>query len=281
MSTPEVAILVPHFQTESLARLCLRSIRRYTAGVRYEVVVVDNGSQDGASLEYLRGVEWIKLIERTTGIDSWPPKAHKEALDVAAAATDAPYLLSFHTDTIPIREDWLRWHLDQIQADPKIAAVGTYKLELKSPLQRVSKWLESTFYRRKLDRNGKPVKPENYIRSHCALYRRDVLDKLGLAFEDGTRYAAGLVIHFDLERHGYQAKLLSVDEALERVVHLNHGTMVLVPELGGSRKNIKQGTRRIQRFLSDPRVQEVFHDERLDKGRLEWQSGQPGLGRVA
>ena len=56
-----VTILIPHFQTLELIRLCLRSIRMMTGG-EYRVVVLDNGSQD-ASLDYLRSVPWIELVE--------------------------------------------------------------------------------------------------------------------------------------------------------------------------------------------------------------------------
>src|SRR5690606_29802738 len=99
---PLVSIIVPHFQTPELARLCLRSIRRFTYWVPYEVIVIDNGSKDGASLDYLRTIEWIKLIERTENIG---PVAigHKEAVDIGIEASTAPYVLAFHTDTIPIR----------------------------------------------------------------------------------------------------------------------------------------------------------------------------------
>jgi hypothetical protein len=51
----------------------LRSIRRFTRDVPYEVIVVDNGSKDD-SLEYLRSLKWIRLIERgdsTPEIGCW------------------------------------------------------------------------------------------------------------------------------------------------------------------------------------------------------------------
>ena len=57
MTEPLVSIVVPHYQTPELAKLCLRSIRKFTAGIPCEVIVVDNASRDGTALEYLRQVE--------------------------------------------------------------------------------------------------------------------------------------------------------------------------------------------------------------------------------
>jgi len=264
MDGPLVSIIIPHFQTPDLARICLRSIRRYTRNVPCEVIVIDNGSQDGTSLDYLRQVEWIGLIERTENIGPLG-LGHKEAIDIGIDAGKAPYVLAFHTDTIPIREDWLSWHLEQIQANEKIAAVGSYKLELKSPLQVLLKKFERL-------RWWKDQRPEDigdqspYIRSHCALYRREVLTKLGLIYNDPDQGVAGRHVHYALEHNGYEAKLLDVQQTLERVVHLNHGTMVIIPELGARRRTIRKGLKRIEQFLASSAVQAVFNDDSLDRG---------------
>ena len=258
MDKPTVSIIIPHYQTEMLARLSLRSIRRYTTQTPYEVIVVDNASGDGKSLEYLRGVEWIRLIERTEGVSEIPGEAHKEALDAGIAASDAPYILSFHTDTIPIRDGWLAWLVEQIDAGERIAAVGTYKLERTKPLKRLEHWLKSLAHRGELPPEKRP-----YIRSHCALYRRSVMDELGLKFVDETT-ATGQGVHLALESAGYKAVLLSIPEMLRHVVHLNHGTMVLIPELGARKRTIRKGHGRIDRFLDRTDVRDIFHDETLD-----------------
>jgi len=258
MDRPEVSIIIPHYQTEMLARLSLRSIRRYTTRTPYEVIVVDNGSADGRSLEYLRGVKWIRLIERTEGISEIPGDAHKEALDAGIAASDAPYILSFHTDTVPIREGWLAWLVEQMNLRGRIAAVGTYKLERTKPLKRLEHWLKSLVHRGDIPPEKRP-----YIRSHCALYRRSVMDELGLKFADETT-ATGQGVHLALEAAGYEAVLLSVPEMLKHVVHLNHGTMVLIPELGARSRTIRKGHGRIDRFMSRSDVRKILNDETLD-----------------
>ncbi len=257
-SQPQVSIIIPHYQTDSLVRLCLRSIKRYTTDVPYEVIVVDNGSTDGASLDYLRHVKWIRLIERSEGVSSVPPDAHKEALDAGIEASHAPYFMSFHTDTIPIATGWCRWMLDQMPPTSRIAAVGTYKLERK-PLKDLEHWLKN------LLRKGEiPADERLYIRSHCALYRRDIFDKLGLNFISEADRTTGQGVHMSIENAGYKAVLLSISQMLKQVVHLNHGTMVMIPALGARKSTIRKGKGRIERFFQRKDVIETYHDASLD-----------------
>ncbi len=266
-SDPFVSIVIPHYQTPELARLCLRAIRFFTRDVPYEVIVVDNGSNDDRSLEYLRRVEWIRLIERGPEAGTGP-RAHKQAVDVGFRAARAPFVLAAHTDTVPVREDWLSWLVEQILSGPLVAAVGTYKLELPSVWERWLKRAERAV-RQALRLEPRAGVPRPYIRSHCALYRRDVLERLQLRYDDNDANTAGQNVHLELERHGYVAKLLPVEEMLRRVVHLNHATLVLRPELGANRRTVQRGQRRIRKFLSRPEIRALLADKSLDRGPSE------------
>ena len=90
--------------------------------------MVDNNSQD-ASLDYLRSLSWIKLIERT-GEDipggSW---AHGSGLDLALAQADTEYFISLHSDTIVHHPEWLDFLLSACAAP--VACAGCGKLDLK------------------------------------------------------------------------------------------------------------------------------------------------------
>src|SRR5262245_54779918 len=59
--TPELAILVPHFQTPALTSLCLRLLRQHTWPRDYETIVIDNGSQDGSG-DMLRRMPWLRVL---------------------------------------------------------------------------------------------------------------------------------------------------------------------------------------------------------------------------
>ena len=63
----KATICVVNYRTVDFTRLCLRSIRRFTE-YPCEVIVVDNNSQD-ESLEYLKSLRWIRLLQRNTDGD--------------------------------------------------------------------------------------------------------------------------------------------------------------------------------------------------------------------
>ena len=58
----KATICIVNYKTADFIKLCLRSIRKFTSSP-YEIIVVDNDSQD-ESLEYLKSLSWIRLIER-------------------------------------------------------------------------------------------------------------------------------------------------------------------------------------------------------------------------
>ena len=263
--TPLVSIIVPHYQTPELAKLCLRSIRRFTTDVDYEVIVIDNASQGDASLKYLRNVNWIRLIERTGDIAKGSV-AHREAVAIGFEAAKAPFVLTVHTDTIPVRHDWLRYHLDPMLADDRIAAIGTDKLVLRSPFQE---WLRQAEDAVMWWKRFRPVRLRNkfpYIRSHCALYRRRVMDENGITYNDHPNLTAGQGLHDDLRHLGFECRLLDPIAVAQRVVHLNHATELLLPELQVESRllHLWRGQSRIRRFFQQPEIQALLSDKSLD-----------------
>ena len=189
MSGQLVTILVPHYKTLELTKLCLRLIRKQTDPALARVIVIDNDSQD-ASTDYLRSLSWIELIERKTTGET-PVMAHSRALDLALERVETPFVLSIHTDSLVKHRDWLTFLIEQIKRHPNIAGVGSWKLEAKPMWRQSLKWLERhaqlIYYRlRGLDKHPLEGVGKNYyyLRSHCALYRMDLL-RCEFAFSDG------------------------------------------------------------------------------------------------
>ncbi len=142
MPEPEVSIIIPNYRTAALTKLCLRSLVLHTELRRVRVIVVDNDSQD-ESTEYLRGLSWIRLIERRRAKEESGPQMHARALDLAFAQVDTPYTLVMHTDTIVVSSSWLDFLVGNIASSPDIAGVGSWKLESVPAWRRVGKAVES------------------------------------------------------------------------------------------------------------------------------------------
>lgn len=270
MSQPLVTILVPHYKTLDLTKLCLRLIRKNTDLKKVKVIVLDNGSKD-KSTDYLREVKWITLIERDTTSDKTPQLSHSNSLDEALAIVDTPFVLSIHTDTIVKKPGWIEFLLKQFADNPQIAGVGSWKLESKPWHRRFAKRIEYAWQSLYYPVIGKTDhrlegKGENYyyLRSHCALYRTELLKKHHLGFSDGEA-TTGKVMHQKLLALGYEMIFLPSETLGAFVDHWNHATMVLHPELGARDSTISKGLKRIQKGFKEMNAPQVLQDASLDQ----------------
>jgi hypothetical protein len=264
----KVTILIPNYKTLTLTKLCLRLLRKYTDTSYAKVVVIDNDSQDD-SLEYLRTLTWIELIERKAIPGESAVQSHARALDLALENVTTPYVLSIHTDTLVKRIDWLPFLLSHIENDDKTAGVGSWKLEAKPWWRRWLKSMERFFqfaYYRLRDRRQHGLEGIGnnylYLRSHCALYRTPLLKQLQLHFADGDM-VAGKEMHKRLVDAGYQMRFLSSEELIPYLDHINHATTILNPQLS-RQKNTAKGLRRIEKNLERMRANEILQDISLD-----------------
>ena len=250
----QVSIILPHFRTKEMVKLCLHCIRKYTNSP-FELIVVDNGSGDHPSLDYLKTVKWIKLlIRQPKDIDPDPNRAHRDALQVGLDAANHPYILSMHSDAFVLQEDWLIWMLAPMLNSSRIAATGTYKLAYRPYWHQVLVDIKHAIRRTSPNNPSAP-----FIRSHCALYKRDILDELKLGFiSDQT---AGREIYFKMLEYNYYPMLLPVRKMAKYVTHINHGTMAINPELCTRMKTVTQGGRRIQKFYASKHIQEIYSNQ--------------------
>lgn len=269
MTQPLVTILVPNYKTLALTKLCLRLLRKYTDLSQAIVMVIDNDSQDD-SLAYLRTVSWITLIERQAIPGESPVQSHARALDMALEQVMTPYVLSIHTDSLVKRADWLPFLIQQIEKNSMIAGVGSWKLESKPVWRQTLKSLERSLQRAYYRLIGKTShglegigKNYYYLRSHCALYRMDLLRKFNLHFADGEM-VAGKEMHKRLLDAGYQMVFLPSDSLIKYLEHINHATTVLNPHLSSRQKSVDKGMRRIEKSLERLQAKTILADASLD-----------------
>ena len=252
-----VSIILPNYKTPELARLCLRSLRKFTPHDAIRIIAVDNASGDD-SLEYLRSLSWIRLIERTpANIEGLPPAVmHTTAMDLALKEVDTPFVLSFHTDTIVYRPDWLDFLLSRINRSDRIAGVGSWKLEFVPPLKRFGKSIEDG-----LKRAFGRKKPEfRFLRSHCALYRTELLKRHTRGFGDGE--CAGSSIHKCLIAAGYEMDFIPPEVLIRYMDHLNHATMILNPTIGSRKTASPKARQSLEKRLEQFRA--ILADDSLD-----------------
>jgi len=265
----KATIAIINYKTLDFTRLCLRTIRKFTRSP-YEVIVVDNGSRD-ASLEYLKSLSWIRLIERPAQADNLGgAHAHAAALDLALENCNTEFFVSLHSDAFIRRDHWLGELIGHFHDDPRSAGVGSGKIESIAPWRQ---WLKKVTDVRTLQRRlRKEPDPRGihryYNRTICCLYRTDVLQRERLSFvmDHAQGLTAGQKLYFELVDRGYKTVELSPSVMNRYLVHLAHATQVL----NGAEFNLRRGTvrkcqRLIDRVFASPVFRDVLRDESLDR----------------
>ena len=268
-TTPKISICVPHWQVIEYIKPCLRSIRKHSPGAGIEVLVIDNGSRD-ASLDYLRSLSWIRLIERPEERHTnWPENVFT-AWDRGLIEATGEYYLTMHSDVFVKHDDWLRLLVTALETSPNIAASGTWKLEIENPLYAAQKrtfGLVSAGLKRLMGKTP-PVglRQGHYPRDFCALYRRDVLLRHGLTFRClfGNR-GGGYSIARQLWEQGYQMGMVPVRDMARCIEHVAHGTAAVRGEKRLTNGHTqRKAESKVAGLFAEPWIESLLTDDSLD-----------------
>lgn len=111
-----VTIIIPTRDRIDLLQRCIETVESTTAYPSYEIVIVDNGSTDPATLAYLSAT--AHTVVRCPG-----PFNFSWLINAGAAVATNPYLLLLNNDTEIHQADWLSVLVSEM-ADPTIGMVG-------------------------------------------------------------------------------------------------------------------------------------------------------------
>ena len=264
----KVTICIVNYKTLDFTRLCLRSIRKFT-NCPYEVIVVDNDSRD-QSLEYLKSLKWIRLIERRDKNDPGGGYAHAAALDLGLENCNTKFFTSMHSDTFARKDNWLTDLISYFEDDETIACVGSGKVELTPKWRVLLKQATDfrTFKRKLLHEPGPVGKYRYYNRTICCLYRTDILQRENLSFlmDRDKGLTSGKKLYFGLLDRGYKAVVLPSSIMGQFVCHLAHATQVVNPtEFTLRKRTTKKCHRLVDKVMSSAIVQSILIDDSLDQ----------------
>ncbi|MBN1796366.1 MAG: glycosyltransferase [Sedimentisphaerales bacterium] len=261
-------ICIVNYKTLDFIRLCLRSIRKFTE-YPFEVIVVDNDSADD-SLDYLRSLKWIRLVERKSQPGQSGGSSHAAGLDTGLENCDTEFFLSLHSDVFIKRPGWLKLLIEPFSVSEKTACVGTGKIEL-SPQWR--QWLKNatdlrTFKRNLIKEPDPKGKFRYYNRTICSVYRTAILRKERLTFSMGQTegLTAGKRMYFELEDRGYEMIKLSPNQVGRYVTHLAHATQAVnLDEFKLRGRTVKKCQMAVRKIFSSDVFQSILNDDSLDE----------------
>jgi GT2 family glycosyltransferase len=182
---PLASILIPTRNAEKLVRQCIGSIREKTTYAPYEIVLVDNGSDDEGALRYFRGLHEAGIVRL---LADPRPFNFSRLNNAAAAAAKGEYLVFLNNDIEVIAPDWLSELVSHAQR-PEIGAVGARLWYPNDTIQHAGLVLvaglagHAHLGRKKGDHGyfsrASLIQSLSAVTAACLCVRREVFEKVG------------------------------------------------------------------------------------------------------
>ena len=118
----EVSVIIPNCNGEKYLRECLDSLKEQTFE-DFEIIVVDNGSQDGSVKIISEGYENVRLI----GLDK--NYGFSRAVNEGIKASEAPYVILLNNDT-RADGDYIKALYVAISEDERIFSVNPRMIQM-------------------------------------------------------------------------------------------------------------------------------------------------------
>jgi GT2 family glycosyltransferase len=207
MPLPAISVIIVNHNGESYLNDCLRALSHQTF-TDFEVIVVDNGSTDN-SREFIKtAFSWVKVIPLSEN------SGFARGNNIGIEASSSKYIATLNNDTI-VDKDWLRYLHEAAEADEKIGMVASKILLGRdgSEIDSVGMLIYPDGMSRQRGRGEKDTGQfdglsEILFPSACAaLYRRDMLEEIGLFDEDFFLYCEDADLGLRARIQGWKAVL--------------------------------------------------------------------------
>ncbi|MCG2700665.1 glycosyltransferase family 2 protein [Candidatus Parcubacteria bacterium] len=224
----DISIIIVNYKSKEKTLACLNAIKEADLdGLLYEIIVVDNASEDDSGEVIKREYKEIKFIqsEKNSGMGSGNNLGIKTA--------QAEFVLILNPDTI-VKKDAIKILYNYIKNNKQAGIVGPKLLNSDGTLQysclRFPKFytpiLRRTFLGRFADRhingflmkdfNHDTIREVDWIMGSCLIIRKNILDKIKGGFDNR------FFMYFedtDLCRRAWQAGFKVVYNPLASAVH--------------------------------------------------------------
>jgi GT2 family glycosyltransferase len=219
-SSPVVSIVVCFFNLVDTTSRCLDRVRDNSPGGLYEVILVDDGSDD-PRVETLAGRPGVTYIRSDENL------GFTHAANLGARRANGTYLVFLNNDT-EVESGWLEALIDAAEDGPDVGAVGAMQVSPEGRIREagVAVWSDATGMG--YGSGHDPAAPQyrfrrevDYCSGSCLLVKRRLFAELG-GFDEyfAPGYYEDPDLCFALRRAGH----VVLYEPGARVVHLEGAT---------------------------------------------------------
>jgi GT2 family glycosyltransferase/radical SAM superfamily enzyme YgiQ (UPF0313 family)/SAM-dependent methyltransferase len=262
------SIIIPTWNNLELTQNCLESIWEHTPSGLYELILVDNGSEDGSRqfLDDLAAAGRVRLIANKTNL------GYAKACNLGARAARGEFLVMLNNDTL-VTPGWLEALLEGLGGDDRVAAVGAKLLYPDDSVQHagvaINQGGKVYHLYRHFHRDHPAVNKRRefqVLTGACLLIRQGVFFQAGLFDEDFQNGFEDVDLCFRLRQLGYRI----VYNPQSVVYHLESMTPGRFDQ---EEKNARYFTEKWQGRAMPPDDLHYYQEDGL---RLEWQVDASG-----
>jgi GT2 family glycosyltransferase/glycosyltransferase involved in cell wall biosynthesis len=212
---PEISIIIPVFNQLSFTQACLASLQENQDAERFEVIVVDDGSDDATAdvIGKIRGLVYLRN-DSNSGFTSSCNRGAREAR--------GSYLLFLNNDTA-VTPGWLSALRETFENEPNAGLVGSKLVFPDGRLQEAGGiiWKDGSGWNRgKFDDPEKPeynfLREVDYCSAACVMISKSLFERVGgFDLKYAPAYYEDTDLAFKIRREGFKV----LYQPLSTVVH--------------------------------------------------------------
>ncbi len=197
---PDVSIVIISWKMKDLLRKCLETIYLFTVDVKFEVIVIDNNSQDATSEMVETQFPQVKLIKNPENRGVAP------ARNQGIKETKGKYILILDAD-MELIDNSVKHCFDFMEKTPDAGIVGCKLVDKDFNIQTSCKrfptllaflfrrleWIDAVKnsktlkYHTMQDWDHNSIREVDYLIGACQFFRRELVDKIGM-YDDKIFY---------------------------------------------------------------------------------------------
>lgn len=224
----DVSIIIINYKTPNLVIECVESVRKLTKNLNYEIIVIDNGSNDDSSQ-----IIKEKLDNKITLIISEINLGFGKANNLGTQYANGKYLFFLNSDTLLINNA-VKELFDFLEENENVGIVGgnlyskelnpnpSHSLVFDSIENKIKestwKWLFSQIIKRKLKKNSKQFSKEfnysnepidvAYVYGADMMIKKELFRKINGFDKDFFMYYEEQELSYRVKKLGYKIKNL-------------------------------------------------------------------------
>ena len=229
----DLSVIIVNWNTKKLLENCLQSIFKFTRGINFEVIVIDNGSKDGSVEMVKQKFPKTKLIPNNQNLGF--TKANNQGIKIAKGK----YILLLNSDTHLIENSLFKL-VKKAQALKNVGALGPQLLNIDKTIQQSAGFFPNLpqvfFWMTFIDDlpGGSILKPYHidhdtfyhndrqvdWVTAAAILVPRNVIDKIGKLDEKIFMYGEEVDWCYRIKKAGYDVYF----SPATKIVHIGRGS---------------------------------------------------------